>query len=202
MIGDSCARFVELDQDTTLGTKVLWARILVKWEGKKKKPNVVNILAGARSYKLQIWWEVPPLVTGVYPTKFVGEGVRPNLKEKDEGTTSASQGEWKKSGLGIDGCQKRQRDVSKGGAKNGIEGHTVETATRISKSTLPEAMSRQIGDRIPLKPGPSLGFGENSSNSMPIREVGSCVGVGPYPLGQTSVVGLCDEVNLVGPKRG
>ena len=101
--------------------------------------------------------------------------MRPNPEEEDEGTTRAGQGEWKKFGLGIDGCQKRQRDVSKGGAKNGIEGHTVETTTQSSKSTLPEAVSRQIGDRVLLEPRPSLGFGENSSNSMPIREVGSCV---------------------------
>ena len=32
-----------------------------------EKPSSVNLLAGARSYELQIWWEIQPTVAEVYP---------------------------------------------------------------------------------------------------------------------------------------
>ena len=58
-IGDNCGGFLAIDKAATLRTKVLWARILVKAEG-KVKPSVVNILEGVRSYELQIWFELQP----------------------------------------------------------------------------------------------------------------------------------------------
>ena len=33
----------------------------------KSRPSAVNILEGPRSFELQIWWEISPWVTGVYP---------------------------------------------------------------------------------------------------------------------------------------
>ena len=67
-IGDECGGFIAVDEDTTFKSKLLWARILVK-TGKKARSSIVNVLAGARSYALQIWWEIQPWVTGVYPRK-------------------------------------------------------------------------------------------------------------------------------------
>ena len=50
------------DKGGSLGQKGLktdlhWARILVKMNS-NRKPAFVNLLTGARSYKLQIWWEI------------------------------------------------------------------------------------------------------------------------------------------------
>ena len=45
MIGDNCGGFLALDKEIALRTKVLWARLLVKNEG-KRRPTVVNILKG------------------------------------------------------------------------------------------------------------------------------------------------------------
>ena len=56
-IGDACGGFLALEKETTLRTKVMWARILVKLVG-KTRPSVVNILEGLRSFELQIWWEI------------------------------------------------------------------------------------------------------------------------------------------------
>ena len=42
-----------VDRDTTLRTKTMWARILVKLE-RTKRLSVVNILEGPRSFKLQV----------------------------------------------------------------------------------------------------------------------------------------------------
>ena len=65
-VGDSCGGFVALDEETSLKTDLHWARILVKMNS-TKKPSSVNLLAGARSYKLQIWWEIQPTVAEVFP---------------------------------------------------------------------------------------------------------------------------------------
>ena len=52
---------MELDLETSLRTKLPSARILIKLKG-QIGPNVINILAGARCYELQFWWEISPLV--------------------------------------------------------------------------------------------------------------------------------------------
>ena len=57
------------DEETIHQTEVLlWARIFVKAEG-RERPSTVNILSGLRSYELQIWWELPPWVARVFPSK-------------------------------------------------------------------------------------------------------------------------------------
>ena len=65
-MGDSCGGFVALDEETTLKTELHWARILVKMNS-TGKPASVNLLAGARRYELQKWWEIQPTVAGVFP---------------------------------------------------------------------------------------------------------------------------------------
>ena len=68
MTGDGCGGFIAMDKETTLRTEVLWARILIRLKG-KERPSTVNILAGARSYELQIWWELTPCIARVYPSR-------------------------------------------------------------------------------------------------------------------------------------
>ena len=65
-VGDNCGGFVALDEGTTSKTDLHWARILVKMNS-NVKPASVNLLAGARSYELQIWWEIRPTVAEVFP---------------------------------------------------------------------------------------------------------------------------------------
>ena len=57
MIGDSCGGFVTINKNTTLRAKPLWAIVLVKLK-EKGRPMSINVLVGARSYELQIWWVI------------------------------------------------------------------------------------------------------------------------------------------------
>ena len=81
-LGDACGGFVALDKDTEMKTEVKWARMMIKSAG-KSRPSAVNILEGPRSFELQIWWEIPPWVTGVYPVSSRVEAKHP--KEEEEG---------------------------------------------------------------------------------------------------------------------
>ena len=90
-VGDSCGGFVALDEETTFKKDLQWARILVKKKKKNstEKPSSVNLLAGARSYKLQIWWEIQPTVTEVYPHSSRAHGVLVESREEDGRSTCA-----------------------------------------------------------------------------------------------------------------
>ena len=77
-----------LDKNTEKKTEVKWARMLIKVVG-KSRPSVVNILEGPRSFELQIWWEISPWVTGVYPVSSRDE-VK-NSEEEDDVETCADK---------------------------------------------------------------------------------------------------------------
>ena len=94
MIGDSCRGFLAIDKDTTLRTKVSWARVLVKLEGKYEGPSVVNILEGVRSFEIQIWWELPPCSIWVYLAKKRKEHLQEETEEEDEAITRSSKCAW------------------------------------------------------------------------------------------------------------
>ena len=80
-IGDACGGFVAEDKGTGMKKEMKWARMLIKSEG-KDRPNSVNILEGPRSYELQIWWEILPWITGVYPV--VSRSAEKDPKVEDE----------------------------------------------------------------------------------------------------------------------
>ena len=65
-VGDNCGGFVARDEGTASKTELHWARILVKMNS-NVKPASVNLIAGARSYELQIWWEIRSTVAEVFP---------------------------------------------------------------------------------------------------------------------------------------
>ena len=92
-LGDECGGFVVVDEDTAFKSKLLWARILVK-TGKKARSSTVNILAGARSYTLQIWWEIQPWIIRVYLGKDLQTSRGKVTKEEDEGKSRAGRSEW------------------------------------------------------------------------------------------------------------
>ena len=93
---NSCGGFVAMDKGTTLRTDLLWARILVKRNG-MGKPSYVNLLTGARSYELQIWWEIQPRVVEVYPRR--NRAARVLVEPREEDTCC-----WTRE------CQERRND--------------------------------------------------------------------------------------------
>ena len=81
-LGDVCGGFVAVDEVTEMKKEVKWARLLIKLSG-KVRPSAVNILEGPRAYELQIWWEIPPWVTGVFPvvSRFGGKNPKEDVKK-------------------------------------------------------------------------------------------------------------------------
>ena len=117
-IEDGCGGYLATDEETTRRTNVLlWARILVKAEG-RERPSTVNILSGSRSYELQIWWELPPWVAGVFPSKGVDTGLQ--NQEGDEWSKRVVQGACSGRKQSINDGLKSTSGVGKG--KSGL-GH-------------------------------------------------------------------------------
>ena len=109
-VGDSYGGFVALDKETTIRTDLLWARILVKMNN-TGKPSSVNLLAGARSYELQIWWEIQPRVAEVYPRRNRIAGVLEEPREEDERKTRAAGHVSVERGETSHAFREEQRDV-------------------------------------------------------------------------------------------
>ena len=82
-LGEACGGFVAVDENTEKKMEARWARLLIKVEG-KSRPSVVNILEGSRSFELQIWWEIPPWVTEVYPVSSRIEARNPEVEDDGE----------------------------------------------------------------------------------------------------------------------
>ena len=89
-IGDNCGGFVALDEGTASKTELLWARLLVKINS-NVKPASVNLLAGARSYELQIWWEIQPTVKEVFPQSSRTSGCPADPGEEDNRVARANE---------------------------------------------------------------------------------------------------------------
>ena len=88
-VGANCGGFVALDEDTASKTDLHWARILVKMNS-NVKPASVNLLAGARSYELQIWWEIRQTMAEVFPRSRRTSGDLMDLSEEDDRDTRAN----------------------------------------------------------------------------------------------------------------
>ena len=87
-IGNGCGGYIALDKDTAQRNDLRWARILVK-KDRTRKPSSANLLAGARSYELQIWWELQPRVMEVYPRGCRNKNFLMTSSGEDEGKTRA-----------------------------------------------------------------------------------------------------------------
>ena len=48
-------------------------------------------IAGARSYELQIWWEIQPKVVEVYPKVYRPKGFLTRPSKEDEGNSRANE---------------------------------------------------------------------------------------------------------------
>ena len=87
-VGNGCGGFIALDKETEQRKDLRWARILVK-KDRTRKPTSANVLAGARSYELQIWWEIQPKVMEVYPQESRTKEFLESSSGEDEGQTRA-----------------------------------------------------------------------------------------------------------------
>ena len=89
-LGDKCGGFVVMDKATIHRKDLRWARILVK-NSCSRKPSSVNILARARSYELQIWWEIQPKLVDVYPKVYRPKGLLTRSSEEDDEIARADE---------------------------------------------------------------------------------------------------------------
>ena len=107
-IGDACGGFLAMDKSTELRTEMKWARILIKSKG-APRPSTVNILEGPRSYEFQIWWEVSPWVTDVYPV--YARVAAKSSEEEEDGEARAGR----RMGVGRPNFNKGRQQVMAGG---------------------------------------------------------------------------------------
>ena len=82
-VGDSCGGFVAMDEGTASKTDLLWARILVKINTKAKLGSI-NLIAGDRSYAVQIWWEIRPTVAEMISKSSRTIGDPADAEEEDD----------------------------------------------------------------------------------------------------------------------
>ena len=72
-----------MDEGTASKTDLLWARILVKVNDKAKHDSV-NLIAGDKSYEVQIWWETRPTVAEVIRNSCRYIGGPADIGEEDD----------------------------------------------------------------------------------------------------------------------
>ena len=85
--GDSCGRFVAIDENTAKHRNLKWARVLVETRG-WQHPSSLQVVAGSFCYALQLWWEEKPYLSTVIPAH--GSSAW-NIREEDE-TPSRAKG--------------------------------------------------------------------------------------------------------------
>ena len=64
--GDSCGRFVAVDENTVERRNLKWARVLVEtrdWQ----HPSSLQVVASSSCFALQLWWEEEPCISTVPP---------------------------------------------------------------------------------------------------------------------------------------
>ena len=69
--GDSCGRFVAMDQNTVERQNLKWARILVETRG-WQHPSSFQVVVGPSCFALQLWWEEEPCFYIVLPSHEFG----------------------------------------------------------------------------------------------------------------------------------
>ena len=87
-VGNGCGGYVAMDKETEQRKDLRWARIMVK-QDRKGKPSSANLLAGARSYELQLWWEIQPRVLEVYPRRCSSKDFMADSSGEEGGRTRA-----------------------------------------------------------------------------------------------------------------
>ena len=153
-IGDACGGFLAIDKITELRREMKWARILVKTTG-SPRPSTINILEGPRSFGLQIWWEVRPWVTDVYPVYAKAAAKSP--KEEDDGEARAE----KRVGIVCPNCNDdRQKEMAGEPDTGGQTGLVEADWGKVGAAHLLKRRGGDQGDWVREKVGTSsLGGG-------------------------------------------
>ena len=68
--GDSCGRFVTVDENTAERRNLKWARVLV--ETRLAHPSSLQVVAGPSCFGLQLWWEDEPCISTMLPSHGLG----------------------------------------------------------------------------------------------------------------------------------
>ncbi|RVW85175.1 hypothetical protein CK203_032900 [Vitis vinifera] len=85
--GDSCGRFVAVDENTAERRNLKWAGILIEtrdWH----HPSSLQVVAGSSCFALQLWWEEEPRISTVLPSHGPGAWKR----KDDEVSHSRAEG--------------------------------------------------------------------------------------------------------------
>ena len=88
-LGDACGGFIASDKCTRTFSELQWARILVRADG-GKYPQVLIIKMEGTSWKIQLWWEFPP-VSATLTTRVSANSNKDGQRDEDEGNTRANE---------------------------------------------------------------------------------------------------------------
>ena len=182
-IGDRCGGFLKVKEETGLGSEISWVRILVRLQ-ETMRPSTVNILAGSRSYELQIWWELSSWVAEVYPSKMeVAEGVQ-KRREEDEYNWRVSKGASSRS------------DHIKADWRAGTTGELMGRQSSDAAARFPrKASDHDIGCRVEQE-NPTVDI---SSNAGPDGLSPAGVGSSPIEVSEYRPNGVLTLSNGLGP---
>ena len=160
-----------------LRTETSWTRILVRLK-EMARPSTVNILAGSRSYELQIWWELPPWVAGVYPSKMEAGAGMQKLREEDEYNRRVAKGASSGSAhTKFDLQAGRNGDLMVMQACDPLS-HTIATSREAARSPrsapdLPDGGCREMMLGTPTEDSPSRtgpeGLSPNEAGTSPLK---------------------------------
>ena len=194
-LGETCGGFVTVDKSTEEKKEVRWARILIKVEG-NYRPSVVNILEGPRAYELQIWWEIVPWVTGVYPVSSSDEMKNPEEEEDVEtradkrvsflGSKCSQAGQWelareakkeKRKGSAVSFSVLSSKDAvlsGRGGAYSEVCWNKKEGSSASGRGPIQQDMK---GGRSKVRAGLLSGLKEQELIGPRVRNISSPVGL-------------------------
>ena len=159
-IGNSCGGFVAIDKETSLMKNLFWARILVRMKS-HGRPTILNLLAGGRSYEIQIWWEIQPRVTEVYPCRFSRETELANPREEDERNRRATGRVTEERGANKHNPGVMHREVGQWQALHasgteGILSHKLKCGRITSEGAKPQGEIQKIADENRSEEGTKL----------------------------------------------
>ena len=173
-----------MDKETEQRKELRWARILVK-QDRKEKPSLANLLAGARSYELQLWWEIQPRVTEVYPNRCSFRNFMADSRGEEEertralGRVSAANEkpcylsrEWQS----VDGHRKAK--VKRGTGKGEVKGTMRAGEVKVGPKKCVGATNKVQGTMCAgvVKAGPKKSVGTTNNMGRSEREKGDKLG--------------------------
>ena len=181
-IGDYCGGFVTMDESTNAFKELQWARVLVKLEG-LEWPSSLQVVIDTTCFAIQLWWEVLPRVSEVFPVSRNGSG-KEEVREKDERASLVN-------------CVVEQMQSTGQPAKVVVPSKDGEKRCRTDMETffsdlMPTRRAQADASKRRQKYG-----GKNNSNFWPVAKVNGTLG---WVL-KTVVERRPDEKGLLGNKE-